>query len=559
MNAAEPTVLILGAGINGCALARELILNNVSVWLVDTADIASGATSGSSRLIHGGLRYLEYGEFDLVKESLAERARLLRLAPQFVRPLQLWIPTSNRLGGLIGAIGRFFHWPWWPHPVARHGRGIELVRAGLMLYDAYARDPQLPKHQVHHVPAQNGPAVDASKYRWLASYYDAQVEFPERLVLALLDDARAVASQRGIDFQVLTYHQTAWRGGEATISPLAGATDTASPRCIRPAALVNATGAWVDLTLQRLQIPSKRLMGPTKGTHCFSACPRLREALAGQGVYGEASDGRPIFITPLGSTVLIGTTDDPFEAPPEDAIATTSEVDYLIQAVNAMLPSVRLTRQEIDFHYSGVRPLPYVDATTPGAVTRRHGIVHQQTDGIPLISLIGGKLTTMRSFAETAAADVLGLLHRAVSETSRDRVIPGGESYPQDQAQCAALLDQWSRQHGLPRASVAAVWQLCGMQTERVVSQASSHELLPDNDLPVAMAHWSIQHEYATTLADLVERRLMLLYDQRLTVACLRRLAELLAAAGRLSSSEIDRAVLAETARLRERYGKQIA
>src|SRR4051812_14350631 len=116
----EP-VLILGGGINGCAIARELLLNGVAVWLVDTADIASGATSGSSRLIHGGLRYLEYGELALVKESLAERSRLLRLAPQFVHPLRLWIPTSTRFGGAVTAIGRFFGWKWWPHRAPRNG------------------------------------------------------------------------------------------------------------------------------------------------------------------------------------------------------------------------------------------------------------------------------------------------------------------------------------------------------------------------------------------------------------------------------------------------------
>src|SRR5262245_38518949 len=107
MTAEAQVVLILGAGINGAALARELALNGVSVWVVDSADIAAGATSGSSRLVHGGLRYLEYGEFDLVKESLAERARLVRLAPQFVRPLRLWIPAETRFGGLTSAVGRF--------------------------------------------------------------------------------------------------------------------------------------------------------------------------------------------------------------------------------------------------------------------------------------------------------------------------------------------------------------------------------------------------------------------------------------------------------------------
>src|SRR6185369_9130125 len=131
-------VLILGAGINGAALARELVLNGVPVWVVDTADVASGATAYSSRLIHGGLRYLEYGELDLVRESLAERTRLLRLAPQFVRPLRLFIPTGTCLGGVASAAGRFFGWE--RTDAAATGatptpRCLWLIRAGLAVYD----------------------------------------------------------------------------------------------------------------------------------------------------------------------------------------------------------------------------------------------------------------------------------------------------------------------------------------------------------------------------------------------------------------------------------------
>src|ERR1700691_3323297 len=116
-----PIVVILGGGINGAAIARELALQGIGVALVDTADLAYGATAYSSRLIHGGLRYLEYGEIDLVRESLAERTRLLHLAPQFVRPLQLFIPTTNRWGGLCGSIGRLFGWRWWPGGSGQRG------------------------------------------------------------------------------------------------------------------------------------------------------------------------------------------------------------------------------------------------------------------------------------------------------------------------------------------------------------------------------------------------------------------------------------------------------
>ena len=186
-------VLILGAGINGAAIARELLLNRVPVCVVDTADICSGATAFSSRLIHGGLRYLEHGELDLVRESLAERTRLLRLAPQFVKPLRLFIPTRKRFSGLVRAARSFLGRTSnpTPRPVPR---GFWLVRMGLWLYDTYAKDPQLPRRSVHRLDDVHVPRVDAGKYRWLSSFYDAQIVYPERFVLALLEDARRLGA-----------------------------------------------------------------------------------------------------------------------------------------------------------------------------------------------------------------------------------------------------------------------------------------------------------------------------------------------------------------------------
>ncbi|HEX3728070.1 MAG TPA: FAD-dependent oxidoreductase, partial [Pirellulales bacterium] len=380
-------VLILGAGINGCAVARELLLNGVSVWLVDCGDVASGATAGSSRLIHGGLRYLEYGEFDLVKESLAERSRLLSLAPQFVQPIRLWIPVASRLGGAVAAVGRFFSWPWWPQPQPRHGRGVWLIGAGLKFYDAYSRTSQLPAHKVLRANAPEAPAVDQSKYRWLCSYYDGQVPYAERLLVALLTDATEVARETGLEFRLFTYHQATLQGRSVEIVPTDAASVHGGNNKVEPAAIVNATGAWVDQTLARLDVPSRRLMGGTKGSHLFTFSPTLRAALAGQGIYAEASDGRPIFITPLADTILIGTTDEPFEGPPENALITTSEIEYLVRAVNMILPGARLTTADIDFHYSAVRPLPFVSSASPAAITRRHWLVQHDDGPVPLVSI----------------------------------------------------------------------------------------------------------------------------------------------------------------------------
>ncbi len=179
----RPPVLILGAGINGAALARELVLNGAPVVLVDTDDLTSGATSASSRLIHGGLRYLEYGEFDLVRESVEERTRLLRLAPHLVRPLELFIPVRTRFGGLTSAVRRLMGKQSHDPPASR---GLWLVRTGLRWYDTYARDPVLPRHKIYRADDPQALAVDSSCYRWQCSYFDAQVPFPERMVVALI-------------------------------------------------------------------------------------------------------------------------------------------------------------------------------------------------------------------------------------------------------------------------------------------------------------------------------------------------------------------------------------
>jgi glycerol-3-phosphate dehydrogenase len=299
-------------------------------------------------------------------------------------------------------------------------------------------------------------------------------------------------------------------------------------------------------------------MGGTKGSHLFTFNRRLRDALAGQGIYAEAEDGRPIFITPLADCVLIGTTDVPITGSPDDAVTTVAERDYLLASANAILPAAQLTPEDVDFHTSAVRPLPFVPASSPGAITRRHALVKHDGTKTPLYSVVGGKLTTMRALAELTAETVLKQLSMPIVGSTRERPIPGGDDYPPTQADLAKVFDDVARQHGLSRASVAAVWRLCGTRTAAILAISPSTELLPGTDLPVSFARWAIRHEFATSLGDLVERRLMLLYHQRLTRACLDRLGELLVEDGCLSSAEQAQAVAAEVERLATRYGKHV-
>jgi glycerol-3-phosphate dehydrogenase len=507
-------ILILGGGINGAAAARELTLNGYSVLLVDQADLAFGATAYSSRLIHGGLRYLEYGEFSLVKESLAERTRLLQLAPDFVRPLRLFIPVKSQFGGLWQSATKFLGigGSGMPEP-----RGLALVRMGLWMYDTYAQDKTLPLRSTHKLGEAGVPPVDASAAAWLAAYSDAQIQFPERFVVALLRDAQKAAEENGCTLRVMTYSR-AWIDNDLVhVAPMTQMTNVEPVLSFQPAAIINATGAWVDETLQRFPLPARRLMGGTKGSHFFTWHPQLKEMLGGNGVYAEAADGRPVFLLPLAEGTLVGTTDLPFSGDPATAVATEEELDYLVAVVGSVFPAAGVARQDIAWHYSGVRPLPHVDAKSTAAITRRHQLVWNEASPIPLVSLVGGKLTTCRSLAEDTAAVLLVRLGECAADirNSRARVIPGG------------LLEKERQREGEMGRWEEAVRRI-------------------------------IREEWVTTLGDLVERRLVLLYDPALDRKLLEGLAALLCDEGKLAATAVNASVDECVARLRTHFGCRI-
>ena len=556
-------VLILGAGINGAALARELALNGVGSVIVDTHDIASGATAYSSRLIHGGLRYLEYGEFDLVRESLEERTRWLKLAPQFVHPLRLFIPIRNRRGGLFAGARKFLGLkPRRPGAAQIKHRGLWSIRVGLWLYDVYAHDPTLPRRRLYKSRSPDVVRVDATKYRWMFSFSDAQIVYPERFTLALLEDARRIAEAARIPFQVFTYHRATLDGEAASVIPLDRPSQTAYS--FQPSAVINATGAWVDRTLATLRIPSQPLIGGTKGSHFITHHEPLRTRLDGRAIYVEAADGRPVFVLPFGQATLVGTTDLPFTDDPAKAVATPDELQYLVAAVNDLFPDLRLTTADIALHYSGVRPLPASNEKTSAAVTRRHWLEPNAESAIPLYSVVGGKLTTCRSLAEEAAGTILARLGLEQRGNLRERPLPGGESYPRGRASLAAEWDRLAARFALERPAIEIIWSLVGTRSKAILASVADSSsrfdaaFLPGTSLPREFARWMIANEWATTLEDLVERRLMLLYHPQLSRACLEELAQLLVEAKRLSAAGLNDAVERTIGRLATHFGKRV-
>jgi glycerol-3-phosphate dehydrogenase len=471
-------VIIIGGGINGAGIARDAALRGLKVLLLEARDFGSGTSSWSSRLIHGGLRYLEYGEIPLVYESLHERRYLRRLAGHLVKPLRLVIPLYK--GGKRP--------PW-------------MVRMGMIAYDALSVGKSLPGHSMLSAKELEklAPGIDTIGLKGAASYYDAQVSFAERLVIENV----IAAAQAGAD--VRNYSEvTALRPGKNGLHTLefsaAGESGSASSTCI-----VNAAGPWVDQVLSRGVPGSERLMGGTKGSHIvvqpFSGAPA-------DAFYVEApSDGRPVFIIPWNDQYLIGTTDIRYDGDPADAAASRAEVDYLLATVNDIFPQADLQAKDISFSYAGVRPLPYVQAGPESAITRRHIIHRHKGDARGIWSIIGGKLTTYRNLAEQVVDRIERQLGGVVSNcTTANSPLPGGAD-PENARQDLDAIG------GLPAALVERLLAIYGSRASRLAELCAAEPSLARIEAGRfigAEVVLAIREEFARTLIDLMHRRLML-------------------------------------------------
>jgi glycerol-3-phosphate dehydrogenase len=552
-------VLILGAGVHGAAIARELLLNGLPVVLADRFDLASGATSKSSRLIHGGLRYLEYGDVRLVKESLEERGRNLDLARHFVRPIRLFIPVEHQWSGLVRSGINFLglqrtDWGhWFAGPPS--ARGFWPTRLGLAMYDWLAQDADFPASAVTSVGTPRTPRVDPQRYRSLLEYSDAQMPYPERLVFALLDDAERIAAAASLPFAVRPYATVTWDGDQLVIASPAAP----EPLRLRPAAIVNASGAWGDATLAGLDVTALPLFGGTRGSHIITWHAGVLEALQGQAVYAEADDGRLVFILPFGDAVLIGTTDETYHGDPEEATATEPEIDYLLRMVERVL-AVTLTRDDVGLHYSGVRPLPRSTGGANAAISRDHSLAWHHHQELPVLTLVGGKLTTWRSFAEEVTTRILGKLGRLRIADTRTRVIPGNDPLPSEAVAGESLFATWAHETGSTVAEVAALWPLYGTRVRDVLSASRSEPRTTITDGPwsTATVRWIIEHEHVTRLADLVERRLLAIFRRTITAEMLDDLARCLVECGRLSTDNVTNEIDHCCARLRRYYGRAV-
>jgi len=517
-------VLILGGGINGAGLFRELALQGVDCLLVDKADFASGATSKSSRMIHGGLRYLENREFRLVRESLTERNRLLLNAAHYVSPLKTTIPLFSWLGGLVRSGLIFFGFDVRPG-----GRGALIVKLGLSFYDFVTRKRRMtPRHcftpkgrSLREVPGLN-PRIVAS-----ASYWDARISEAERLCVELVQDAIAANPA----CRALNYVRP--EGVEAGAVVLKDEV-TGERVAVQPQIVVNASGAWVDFTNAALGVTS-HFIGGTKGSHLVVDNPQLYDALGDRMVYYQHADGRICIVFRFMDKVLMGSTDIRIEDP-ETARCEEDEIAYMLATLRDVFPDIEIRREQIVYTFCGVRPLPASGRDVTGTISRGHSvrIVEPESDRpFPIYCLIGGKWTTFRAFAEQVADRLLPRL--GVERRCHTDTIPigGGRGFPASDE----LREQWIRRvaekSGASRERVATLLARYGTTAEAYLAAADARAETPLQSLPdytvgeierIAASEWGVH------LTDLLCRRSLIALRGRATDEAVAELAEVVGA-----------------------------
>lgn len=533
-------VIIIGGGINGLATFRDLALQGVDVALVERADFASGASAASSHMIHGGIRYLENGEFRLVHEAVTERNGLLEIAPHYVRPLQTTIPIFTALGGVLSAPLRFL----------RHGggahreRGAVLIKVGLVIYDSFSRGGiftsghRVPRHTFHgrrrtleQLPDLN-PAV-----RYTATYWDASLRDPERLAIDVLRDALATNAAGRAAGEVASADRARAANYTAAVASTDGRivlrdVETGEEVPFAASVVINASGPWTDLTNAALGDATVR-MGGTKGSHIVLDHPQLLAATGGRELFFEHKDGRIVLIYPLRGRVLVGTSDLEHDVA-EPAVCTEAEVDYFIDLIGQVLPEIVVSRAQIVYRFAGVRPLPGHGDLAPGFVSRDYRIDAEPLEGsahATVLSLVGGKWTTFRASAERLADRALALLSQPRRRSTKGLPIGGGRGFPVTER----ARRQWIDAHdgGLGFARVATLLERYGTVAADVVRAiAADPDDRPLEALP-AYSTGEFRHlartETVVHLDDVLQRRTSLAFDGHASSAAAAEIADAIA------------------------------
>ena len=476
-------VIVIGGGVIGMATARECARGGKRTLLLEQHDFGSGTSSRATRIIHGGLRYLEHGELSLVRQSLREREHLLATYPHLVRPQRFVLALRKH------------DWFGRRNPLA--------VRAALAVYKRIAG------HQ-HTLPAD--AAFEADSNFVLLDYEDAQCEFPERLIAEWLIEATRLGAAVRNHSQVLEIERSESRVGGAMVRDAV----TQDEYFVAAPIVINATGPWVDRMCAAAGVDS-RLVGGVRGSHIL--LPRFDGALQ-DAIYAEGPDGRPMFIVPWNDQTLVGTTEVRDEADPSACTPSLAEIDYLFRFFQERFPGSPLGPGDIRAAYAGVRALPVSEGRSPGAITRRHIIHDHKGDGAEgFYSIVGGKLTT----AARIGRDMARAIGIEVPEPTT-ALVPANAASGMESA-----LRQWAchmaAASDLTVETAEAIAEWHGPRATCIVRQAMQDHLQAETICPhtrhiLAEAVNAVQLEGAVNLADILLRRVPVALGAHWSPAC---------------------------------------
>jgi glycerol-3-phosphate dehydrogenase len=518
----EVSVLIIGAGINGIGTFRDLSLQGVDVLLVDRGDFCSGASAASSHMVHGGIRYLENGEFRLVREAVRERNLLIQNAPHYVNPLPTTFPIFKWFSGIFNAPLKFLRILDKPAE-----RGALVIKIGMMLYDAYTGVKRtVPKHtfrsrqrSLELFPKLNPEII------FTATYYDASMPIPERICIDLIHDTEETSMEaKAINYMPVVGMEN---GSVHLKDALNGEILT-----VRPNVVVNAAGPWIDFVNQALG-QETTYIGGTKGSHLVLDHPELRAAIGDHEFFFENRDGRIVLIFPLEDKVLVGTSDIRIDDP-DDAQCTEEEVDYFFEMIKRVFPDIAVNRSQIVYRFSGVRPLPFSQASLTGQISRDHKIEQlEPTDGLhfPILSLVGGKWTSFRAFSEQVTDLILEKIGKQRKISTEHLAIGGGKEYPESEEAKEGWLGAVGEKTGLPDARLSTLFERYGTRAAEVaefIAIEKDNPLQYDSSFSVREILFLVEQEKIVHLEDLVRRRSNLMKLGELTPELVEELVKIL-------------------------------
>jgi len=517
----EISVLIIGAGINGIGTFRDLGLQGLDVVLIDQGDYCSGASAASSHMVHGGIRYLENGEFQLVREAVKERNRLIENAPHLVNPLPTTFPIFKLFSGLLNAPLKFLGLMEKPAE-----RGAFVIKIGMVVYDFFTRAQKtVPKHIFRNREKSLGIFPDLNpNIIFTGTYYDGSMPSPERIALELLKDTVEENSQ-AIPLNYVKF-VTAEQGKVIVQDEITG-----EKIALQPKIVVNAAGPWIDLVNDDLGEKSHFISG-TKGSHVIMDHPQLRKALGNNELFFENKDGRIVLLFPIEDKVMIGTSDLRIDHP-DDVVITDEEIDYFFEMVGRVFPGISLNRSQIVYTFSGVRPLQYTASGRTGQISRNHKVgISEPTvgRGFPVLSLIGGKWTSFRAFSEHASDKILYRLGVERKISTADLKIGGSKGLPINQEARRALIQKVTAESNIDADRFERLLKIYGMKAIGLLNDYPgkiSEMLSACPEISAGELEYFVEKEDVIHLDDLILRRTMLGKLGQISLTGLEQIADL--------------------------------